>query len=275
MTVKFGDRQITSNFSHHSAAMKSDGSWTVTWLPGRTLTRAQATTAMMIAEAVRTHTDDLADNDSEMWGRMDNWAAELGVTGPHAVVEASLDPEDHGVADQDRAAGDEKANMRFLVTTAELGRAGTKVHVSAHGVGRDVDTAPFAVRGFTVRARGERRRGEAMAYFAEIIADLHAALNQRVTAPRPAEPVPPGMTPLPLELEPDCGPRCGLHSFDENGEAVDKVGSSDPDRVCLCPVLGRRVYHLEGVCSDPVVARVGWYATPAGYEAAVARGVQS
>lgn len=66
--------------------------WTVTWLPGRNLTRDQAITAMTIAETVATH--DMTDNAAPVWSAIDSWAAELGITGPNAVSRASESPED-------------------------------------------------------------------------------------------------------------------------------------------------------------------------------------
>src|SRR5450756_1950843 len=84
----------TARFDDHAAA-DGNGAWIVTWLLGRLLTKNQAVTAMTIAEAVAEHADDLADNGSAWWLHIDRWAAELGITGPHAVAEASLPPEEH------------------------------------------------------------------------------------------------------------------------------------------------------------------------------------
>ena len=61
--------------------------WTVTWLPGRNLTRSQATTAMMLAQAVGR---GVGLSDDPQWPRLDSWARELGLTGPDAVVRASI-----------------------------------------------------------------------------------------------------------------------------------------------------------------------------------------
>jgi hypothetical protein len=206
--MRIDDYMISSDFTRHTATRNrrrvadlledggGGGDWTVSWLPGRPLTRNQAITAMTIAEAVKTHTDDLADNQSKLWGHIDGWAAELDLSGPHAVTEASLDPEDHGAVLEAVRDPEKIANVRLLMTTAELGPAGTKVHVSAHGVGSSVDTAPFAVKGLTVRVRGARPRGDAMAYFAEIIAALHAALSERVDVAVGATPA--DMDPLPF-----------------------------------------------------------------------------
>jgi hypothetical protein len=95
---------MTSNATRHTATVDprvvdvvegGPTAWKVSWLPGRLFTRNQAITAMTIAEAVAVHADDLADNASRWWLHIDGWAAELGITGPNAVAEASLSPEDH------------------------------------------------------------------------------------------------------------------------------------------------------------------------------------
>jgi hypothetical protein len=96
---------MTSTETRHTAQLVklpsplTGYSWQVTWLPGQHLTRDQAITAMTIAETVAT--TDLAvefnhrsPEGSKVWGHIDNWASELGITGPHAVAEASLSPED-------------------------------------------------------------------------------------------------------------------------------------------------------------------------------------
>ena len=94
MATKITDTEMSSDVTRHTAT-RTDGGWTVTWLPGRTLTHSQAVTAMTIAETVRVHADDLADNASRWHLHVDGWAAELALTGPEAVAEASLSPEDH------------------------------------------------------------------------------------------------------------------------------------------------------------------------------------
>lgn len=93
---------MTSDRTRHTARAADGGGWTVSWLPGRTLTQNQAVTAMTIAEAVKAHADDLADNGSRWWLHIDGWAAELGVTGPFAVAEASLSPEDREALEAER-----------------------------------------------------------------------------------------------------------------------------------------------------------------------------
>jgi len=49
MSIKISDQQMANDQTPHSAKTTADG-WTVTWLPGRTLTRNQATTTMVLAE---------------------------------------------------------------------------------------------------------------------------------------------------------------------------------------------------------------------------------
>jgi hypothetical protein len=94
MATRISDAEMASDLTRHTARAAEGGGWTVSWIPGRTLTHSQAVTALTIAEAVVTHADDLADNGSRWWLHVDQWAAELGITGPHAVAEASLSPED-------------------------------------------------------------------------------------------------------------------------------------------------------------------------------------
>jgi hypothetical protein len=95
MATRITDAAMTSDQTPHSAQAAPGGGWAVTWLPGRTLTRDQAITAMTIAEVVRTHADELADPNARLWLHIDGWAAEVGLTGPEAVAHASLSPEDH------------------------------------------------------------------------------------------------------------------------------------------------------------------------------------
>jgi hypothetical protein len=99
MSTTITGTEMTSDATRHTAAAGPDPGpyqprpWSVTWLPGRELTRDQAITAMTIAEVVATH--DLCNHADKMWAFIDGWAAELGISGPHAVTEASLPPEIH------------------------------------------------------------------------------------------------------------------------------------------------------------------------------------
>lgn len=109
--MRISETDMTSDHTRHTASRPHKAlpgeppMWSVTWLPGRKLTHDQAITAMTIAEMVVERAEILADKSAKLWWHMDGWAAELGLTGPHAVAEASMSPEDHaalGVGDDSR-----------------------------------------------------------------------------------------------------------------------------------------------------------------------------
>lgn len=97
MITRITDCEMTSDQTRHTARADAGGGWVVTWLPGRVLTRSQAITAMTLAAvlAVHDHNGAPLHRDSPVWLHVDNWAAELGISGSRAVAEASLSPEDH------------------------------------------------------------------------------------------------------------------------------------------------------------------------------------
>ncbi|UGT63722.1 hypothetical protein [Nocardia asteroides] len=80
---------MTSDETRHIARCVGDGSWVVSWLPGRTLSAPQAVTAMTIASAVATGGADGA-------GELDAAAAELGLTGREAVFLIAVENHDYG-----------------------------------------------------------------------------------------------------------------------------------------------------------------------------------
>ena len=98
MTLTVTDRMIRSAYTRHTAtAWPVPGEptlWTVTWLPGRNLTRDQAQAAMSIAEAVGRIPVDAGPEawTAGLWERLDSWATVLGLSGPSAVVQVT-DPE--------------------------------------------------------------------------------------------------------------------------------------------------------------------------------------
>lgn len=125
MALRIDDTEMSSDVTRHTAAVLpgvtvegGPTAWSVTWLPGRAFTRNQVITAMTIAEAVHAHAEDLLDNTSKWWNHVGQWAAELGITGPYAVAEASLSPEDFldlddaGDADEDAALAARAREMR-------------------------------------------------------------------------------------------------------------------------------------------------------------------
>jgi hypothetical protein len=128
MTITISDTDMTSDVTRHTARYLADvpntyayappWGWSVSWFPERAMTRNEAITAMTIAETVAVHEfkpvgAEPGDVDP-VWLHIDQWAAELGITGPHAVAEASLSPEDFteddehpNAKDSMRAAGGE------------------------------------------------------------------------------------------------------------------------------------------------------------------------
>lgn len=89
MALQITEIKMVSSETRHWAD-KVDQGWSVTWLPGRTLDRNEAITAMTIAEIVGVpNLDDSADL------QLRDFAAELGLTTSDAVKQASLPPETH------------------------------------------------------------------------------------------------------------------------------------------------------------------------------------
>jgi hypothetical protein len=89
MSVKITDTEMSSDITTHTAKLfpfkEQPPAWSVTWLPGRILTRSQVITAMTIAETVL----EYAPLDEHWQLQVDQWAAELGITGPIAIADAS------------------------------------------------------------------------------------------------------------------------------------------------------------------------------------------
>lgn len=87
--------KMTSDVTRHTAAVKpgatvegGPAAWTVTWLPGRLLTRNQAITAMTIAEVVAEHDTpgDPLRAGHRIWLHLGSWAAELGIADPQTAI---------------------------------------------------------------------------------------------------------------------------------------------------------------------------------------------
>jgi len=124
MAMNITDAKMSSDVTGHTATewpAPADATgasiWSVTWLPGRALTRDQAITAMTIAEVVKVHVDDPADKDSGWRLQIDQWASELGITGPRAVAEASLSPEDHAAMPRVRVLFPEPGPVGYLLAS--------------------------------------------------------------------------------------------------------------------------------------------------------------
>ena len=87
--MRITDTRMSSPATPHTARAVGEG-WEVSWLPGRALTRNQATTAMVIANIVGSKGTGLADDP--IWPHLDGWAAELGLSGADAVARVSEPP---------------------------------------------------------------------------------------------------------------------------------------------------------------------------------------
>ena len=91
MTLRIDDPAMSSDRTAHTARQSPSGhGWEVSWLPGQTLDRNSAITAMILADT--TAGRDLREAD-RLWPHQ-GWAAELGLTGPDAIARASQPPSD-------------------------------------------------------------------------------------------------------------------------------------------------------------------------------------
>jgi hypothetical protein len=86
------DKIMRSDQTQHVATPADGGGWWVTWLPGREFTRNEAITAMTLAEFACSG-DGMGLSDDPRWIEVDALAAELGLSGPAAVVRASEPPD--------------------------------------------------------------------------------------------------------------------------------------------------------------------------------------
>ena len=92
MTLTINDTTMTSDQTAHTAQHAPDrNGWEVSWLPGQTLDRNTAITAMVLADT--TAEPDLHEGH-RLWPHIQSWAAELGLTAPDAIAQASQPPGD-------------------------------------------------------------------------------------------------------------------------------------------------------------------------------------
>jgi hypothetical protein len=92
MTLTITDTTMTSDQSAHTArhAPERNG-WEVSWLPGQTLDRNTAITAMTLAD---TTTKPGLGEGHRLWPHIQSWAQELGLTAPDAIDRAAQPPRD-------------------------------------------------------------------------------------------------------------------------------------------------------------------------------------
>jgi hypothetical protein len=110
VTLRIDDTTMTSDQTLHTARQAPGRhGWEVSWLPGQTLDRNTAITAMILADTAAER--DLAEGH-RLWPHIQSWAGELGLTAPDAIARASQPPSDinrgqeHGSQQPDREAAD-------------------------------------------------------------------------------------------------------------------------------------------------------------------------
>ena len=92
MTLTINDTTMTSDQTAHTARHAPDRSgWEVSWLPGQTLDRNSAITAMVLAD---TTADPDLHEGHRLWPHIQSWAGELGLTAPDAITRISQPPAD-------------------------------------------------------------------------------------------------------------------------------------------------------------------------------------
>ena len=91
MALTIGDGSISSDRTWHTARLVPDEEhlWEVSWLPGRSLDRNSAITAILLAD-VTAHGEVNAGH--RLWIHVEGWAAELGLTAPDALTATSSPP---------------------------------------------------------------------------------------------------------------------------------------------------------------------------------------
>ena len=92
MTLTITDTAMTSDQTAHTARHSPDrGGWEVSWLPGQTLDRNSAITAMILAD---TTAEPGLREGHRLWPFVQGWAAELGLTASDAIAKTSQPPSD-------------------------------------------------------------------------------------------------------------------------------------------------------------------------------------
>jgi hypothetical protein len=110
VTLRIDDTTMTSDRTDHAARhAPGRNGWEVSWLPGQTLDRNSAITAMTLAD---TAAEPGLREGHRLWPHIQGWAAELGLTAPDAIARISQPPcdingaQEHGCRQPDREAAD-------------------------------------------------------------------------------------------------------------------------------------------------------------------------
>lgn len=85
------DGSITSDQTAHTARLvaNDEHGWEVSWLPGRSVNRNSAITAMLLADL--TGPGDMHAGH-KLWSHIEGWAAELGLTARDVLVQTADAP---------------------------------------------------------------------------------------------------------------------------------------------------------------------------------------
>ena len=90
MTLTINDSSMTSDRTAHTARHTPDhNGWEVSWLPGQTLDRNAAITAMVLAD---TTAEPGLHEGHRLWPFVQGWAEELGLTAPEAIARTFQPP---------------------------------------------------------------------------------------------------------------------------------------------------------------------------------------
>ena len=92
MTLTINDNTMTSDQTAHTARHAPERTgWEVSWLPGQTLDRNTAITAMILADI--TAKQDVHEGQ-RLWPHIQSWAEELGLNPSDAIAQISQPPSD-------------------------------------------------------------------------------------------------------------------------------------------------------------------------------------
>jgi len=91
VTLTINDSSMSSDRTAHTARHAPDrNGWEVSWLPGRTLDRNTAITAMTLAD---TAAEPGLHEGHRLWPHIQSSAQEHGLTAPDAIAQAATPPD--------------------------------------------------------------------------------------------------------------------------------------------------------------------------------------
>ena len=101
---------MTSSRSMHRARLApgADDKWEVSWLPGQHLSRPEAVTAMILAD---TTARQFVFERHWLWGHVEGWAEELGMSAPEALALAAARPAQWAVTPPEWTGAEPSADL--------------------------------------------------------------------------------------------------------------------------------------------------------------------